>query len=152
MLSDFFLLCQPNFYKTEVLMKAIMLILVLVLSATFLITACGKQEEATEIEAAHILIMYVGSDRAPASVTRTKEEALKEIKDVLKQIKDGADFGEMAKAHSDGPSKVKGGMLGKFSRGSMVKPFEDAAFSLKKGKVSDVVETPFGFHIIKRVS
>lgn len=133
-------------------MKSILLILILALSAALLITACGKQEEVTEVEAAHILIMYVGSDRAPATVTRTKEEARNEIEDILKQVKDGADFGEMARLHSDGPTKVKGGMLGKFSRGSMVKPFEDAAFALKKGKVSGVVETPFGFHIIKRVN
>lgn len=131
--------------------KLFMLGLAVVLSVSFLITACS-QPEVTEVEAAHILLMYKGSERAPMTVTRTKEEAKQEIEDLLKQVKDGTDFGELAKQYSDCPSKAKGGVLGKFGKGAMVKEFEDAAFTLKKGKVSDVVETPFGFHIIKRIS
>ena len=131
--------------------KVLALLLITVFLVALLITACS-QPEVTEVEAAHILLMYKGSERAPATVTRSKEEAKQEIEELLKQVKAGADFGELAKQYSDCPSKAKGGVLGKFGKGAMVKSFEDAAFSLKKGKISDVVETPFGFHIIKRIS
>lgn len=131
-------------------MKQLFAILLLSALSLTIFISCAEKEPA-EIEAAHILIMYQGSNRAPASITRSKEEARALAEDILKQIKDGADFAEMAKKYSDGPSGPRGGKLGPFGRGAMVKPFEDAAFALKKGKVSGIVETPFGFHIIKRL-
>jgi peptidyl-prolyl cis-trans isomerase D len=68
---------------------------------------------------------------------------------VLELAKSGEDFAELAKQYSEGPTGPKGGDLGSFTRGRMVKPFEDAAFSLNEGEISDIVETQFGFHIIK---
>jgi peptidyl-prolyl cis-trans isomerase C len=73
-------------------------------------------------------------------------------KDVYKQLKNGADFAELAKKYSIDPSsKDKGGDLGYFTRGQMVRPFEEVAFSLKVNKFGEPVQTSFGYHIIKVV-
>lgn len=109
-----------------------------------------REQKDDQIAASHILIAYKGSARAKASVTRSKAEALKRAKEVQAKAAKGADFAKLAKEYSDGPTASKGGDLGKFSKRSMVKPFADAAFALKVGGVSDVVETKFGFHVIKR--
>ncbi len=74
---------------------------------------------------------------------RTKAEQ------VLELAKSGEDFAELAKQYSEGPTGPKGGDLGLVSRGRMVKPFEDAVFALNEGEISEIVETQFGFHIIK---
>ncbi|MBN1542132.1 peptidylprolyl isomerase [candidate division KSB1 bacterium] len=103
-----------------------------------------------EIHAAHILIMYQGSERAPANITRTKEEAYATAVDLLQQLEEGADFAELATQYSDCPSAQKGGDLGIFGRGQMVPAFEEAAFGLQPGQVSEIIETPFGYHIILR--
>ncbi|MBP7638602.1 MAG: peptidylprolyl isomerase [Kiritimatiellae bacterium] len=80
---------------------------------------------------------------ADKTAKKTKIESIK------KQLDGGADFAELAKANSDCPSSQKGGDLGEFARGQMVKPFEDAAFSQEIGKVGDIIETQFGYHLIK---
>ena len=120
------------------------------LVTVILIPSCGNKAPE-KITAAHILIMYQGSERAPAEITITKEEALEQITKIREKIKAGEDFNELAKQYSDCPSAKNGGVLSEFSRGDMVKPFDDVAFKLKVEKVSDVVETPFGYHIIKRL-
>jgi hypothetical protein len=104
-----------------------------------------------EVAASHILISYKGADRADAKIKRGKQAAKKEanrIRDLI--LNEGKDFAEMAKEHSDGPSGPKGGDLGKFKFEVMAKPFSEAAFALEVGEVSEVVETGFGFHVIKR--
>jgi len=123
--------------------------LALLAVALFLMVSC--QQEPKEITARHILIMYQGSMRAPESVTRSKEEAKALAEEVLAKAKAGEDFSELAKQYSDGPTKVRGGLLSPFSKGVMAPAFEKAAFALKKGEISGVVETAFGFHVIKRI-
>jgi peptidyl-prolyl cis-trans isomerase D len=76
-------------------------------------------------------------------------EKYQRAEEVLDMARSGEDFAELAKLYSEGPTGPKGGDLGTFSRGRMVKPFEDAVFSLSEDEISDVVETQFGFHIIK---
>ena len=83
--------------------------------------------------------------RASHILVKTEEEAKK----LLEEIKNGADFAKLASEHSMCPSGRDGGDLRFFGRGMMVKPFEDAAFALKKGEVSEPVETQFGWHLIR---
>ena len=104
----------------------------------------ARYSQDEQRQASHILIK---SDANKANA-RTKAE------DVLKQVKSpGADFAALAKKYSEDPgSAAQGGDLGMFGRGTMVKPFEDAAFKLKEGEISGIVESDFGFHIIKMAS
>ncbi|MDI6654592.1 MAG: peptidylprolyl isomerase, partial [Candidatus Hydrothermarchaeota archaeon] len=74
-----------------------------------------------------------------------------EIKAVLEELKKGASFSKLAQEKSLCPSGKRGGDLGTFGRGKMVKEFERAAFALQKGQVSDAVKTQFGWHVIKRL-
>jgi len=86
----------------------------------------------TQVRASHILV----DDESMA-------------KDLKKQIEGGASFEAVAKEHSSCPSSAKGGDLGWFGKGQMVKPFEDAAFSTPEGQLSNPVKTQFGYHLIK---
>lgn len=102
-----------------------------------------------EIRARHILISYKDAERSEAD--RSKEEARRLADSVLQKAEaPDANFAQLARKYSDGPSAEKGGDLGSFGKGRMAPAFEKAAFALKVGDVSEVVETPFGFHIIKR--
>ncbi len=88
--------------------------------------------------------------RAKAEDSEELHKSKKQLaEDTLKKLKDGADFAEVAKEVSEGPTAPGGGDLGFFSKGQMVPEFETATFSLNKGQISDVVQTPFGYHIIK---
>lgn len=101
------------------------------------------------VKASHILIAYEGAERANPEVKRTKDEAEKEAKRLLREAKkNDADFTALARDNSDGPSAPRGGDLGYFQEGVMTKKFNDFAFGNKVGYV-DLVETEFGFHIVK---
>lgn len=115
-------------------------------------SSSAAPEGPAEIGARHILISYKGAMRAAPYIDRTKEQAEMLATELQEKAASGADFEELARKHSDDPgSASEGGSLGTFSRGQMVKEFSDAAFSLPIGGVSDVVESPFGFHVIQRV-
>jgi peptidyl-prolyl cis-trans isomerase C len=102
-------------------------------------------KQPAQVKASHIMMM-VDSD---ADQTK-KDEAKKEIEKVMKRLKAGEDFAALAKEVSqDTSTKDNGGDLDYFSKGQMVQAFEDAAFALKTGEISDIVETEYGYHIIK---
>lgn len=101
--------------------------------------------------AKHLVIMYTGSKRAPATITRTKAEALALVFEAKKQIKSGARFEDIVAQYSDEPgAAARGGDLGSFPKGAMVAEFQNGVEQLKVGEVSDIVETPFGYHLILR--
>jgi peptidyl-prolyl cis-trans isomerase C len=102
-------------------------------------------DQFSGVRASHILVRPEGFDEA------SKKKARATAEDVLKQAKSGADFAELAKKHSSDGSAQQGGDLGFFTKGAMVPEFSNAAFALQPGQISDVVETQFGFHIIKSV-
>jgi peptidyl-prolyl cis-trans isomerase C len=101
-----------------------------------------------KVRASHILVSTKPTD-PNGDPNQVKAQAKKKAEELLKKVKDGGDFAALAKENSDCPSKAQGGDLGSFGRDQMVKPFEDAAFALKVGQISDLVETQFGYHIIK---
>ena len=108
-------------------------------------------DRPTHISARHVLIQWMGCQTASSSVVRTQEQALKVAQDVLRQAKGGADFARLAVEYSDEPNAGhRGGSVGNFGHGQMVKQFEDAAFALAPGEISGIVESPFGYHIIQR--
>jgi len=111
----------------------------------------AHKNEYDSVKAKHVLIRVKGAPMpgAEGKPELTDEQALAKAQDVVKKLKGGADFAAVAKADSDDTgSAQQGGDLGEFHRGMMVPPFEDAAFALKVGEVSDPVKTPFGYHVI----
>lgn len=103
-----------------------------------------KFQQPESIRASHVLIAVPqNADGA------TKQKARQTAESVLKQAKAGADFAKLAETYSNDASKSHGGDLGYFPKGQMVPAFETAAFALQPGQLSGVVETPFGYHVIK---
>ncbi|SLM28253.1 PpiD1 [Desulfamplus magnetovallimortis] len=107
----------------------------------------GKFTTPEQVEASHILIKV--DAKADEAVV---ESARKEAEEIYNKAVAGGDFAELAKEFSQGPTKDKGGYLGKFARNTMVKPFADKAFSMKPGEISEPVKTRFGWHIIHVIS
>jgi NIMA-interacting peptidyl-prolyl cis-trans isomerase 1 len=98
-----------------------------------------------------VLVAYKGAKRAPKGVTRSKADAKARAQEALAKIKGGTPFEDVVKDYSDDTGSLdRMGSLGKFHQGDMDPAFGAAAFALKVGEVSDPVETPFGFHLIKR--
>jgi len=96
------------------------------------------------VQARHLLVaVSTDDDQTARAAKREKAEQLRQ------QLVDGADFAGLAADHSDCPSRQKGGVLGTFRRGQMVKPFEEAAFSQEVGEIGPVIETRFGYHVIE---
>jgi len=96
------------------------------------------------VEARHILIKL-----DPDADQKADDAARAKAADIAKMAREGKDFAELAKTYSEGPTKDKGGYLGKFQKSQMVKPFADKAFSMAPGEISDPVKTRFGWHVIK---
>jgi len=105
-----------------------------------------------QISARHILIIYVGSPQPVAGATRTEAEARSLAAQIVVKAKQpGADWSALATEYTEEPGgKDRAGDLGAFGRGQMVPAFERAAFGLAVGEISDVVQSPFGFHVIQR--
>jgi hypothetical protein len=103
------------------------------------------------IIAQHILVAYKTAKRAPKGVTRSKADAKARAAEALAKIQSGTSFEDAVKEYSDDAGSAdRMGSVGKFRRDAMDPAFSAAAFALRVGQVSDVVETPFGFHVIKR--
>lgn len=115
------------------------------------------EPEPETVTCSHILVKHVGSRRPSswreARITRTRDHARQRIEKLRRWVVEGkATFEQVAQHESDCSSARRGGDLGPFRRGTMMRPFEDAAFRLRVGELSDVVETDSGFHIIKRTA
>lgn len=101
-------------------------------------------KKSEQVRASHILVKV-----DPNADELQKAEARKKLEDIQQELSQGKDFSDLARVFSEGPSSTKGGDLGYFERNQMVKPFEEAAFSLKPGRISKIVQTNFGYHLIK---
>ena len=107
-------------------------------------------EQPEMIYASHILIPFQGAQNAPADAM-DREEARAVLETISDSISSGLiTFEDAAVDHSSCPSSERGGMLGAFPRGAMVPEFEEVAFAIEPGEVSQVFETPYGFHIVLR--
>lgn len=115
-------------------------------------TPPASGDASQRVTASHILVAYTGALRASPQITRSKAEARGTAEEVLGRLRRGTlTFDEAVSSYSDEPGAAqRKGALGSFARNTMVKPFSDAAFALKPGDISGVVETDFGFHIIWR--
>lgn len=110
-----------------------------------------KREPVTEVHAAHLLVTWKGAQRAPSGVNRSKEEAKARVEEAIAKLKGGENWTKLVETYSDAPLKDDGGDLGWLGRGQVAPELEKVVFDLAPGSTSDVVETPIGFHVLRRV-
>jgi NIMA-interacting peptidyl-prolyl cis-trans isomerase 1 len=111
-----------------------------------------KPSEPARITAKHVLVRYAGAKRAPETVTRTREQACLRAEEALTKLKQGMSFAEVVRLYSEeSGAETREGSIGTIERKDVAAAFADAAFELKIREVSEIVETPFGFHLILRV-
>lgn len=118
----------------------------IVIALLFGVSFCSFNPNAVSAQNNEVGSMKISQVKAKHILVSSEEEAKKILEDITAGK---VSFEEAAKKYSQCPSKENGGDLGFFSRGMMVKPFEDAAFAMKKGEVSAPVKTDFGWHLIK---
>ncbi len=111
-----------------------------------------RPDEPATVTVKHVLVKYAGSKRAAATVTRTREEACLRAEEARSKLEGGSSFAQVVATYSEEPGAAsREGSIGAVQRSSqLAAPFADAAFELKPGEVSHVVETDFGFHVILR--
>jgi parvulin-like peptidyl-prolyl isomerase len=124
-------------------------------AAQCIATADAKHErradEPEKVTVKHLLVKWSGAKRAPATITRTREEACLRAMQARTKLEKGASFGDVVKEYSDEEgAATREGMLGSIHRADAPPAFADAAFEMHVGDVSYVVETDFGFHVIMR--
>jgi NIMA-interacting peptidyl-prolyl cis-trans isomerase 1 len=110
-----------------------------------------RPDEPAKVTAQHVLVKYAGAKKAAPTVTRTREQACLRAEEARAKLEQGSSFADVVNAYSEEPgAATRGGSLGPIERAHVVPPFADAAFELRAGEVSHVVETDYGFHIILR--
>jgi parvulin-like peptidyl-prolyl isomerase len=110
-----------------------------------------RRDAVTEVHGAHLLVSWKGAEQAPDTVKRSKEEAKVRAEEALKAIKEGKDWNTIVREYSEGPAADVGGDLGWFTKGQIFEPLDSTAFNLDIGATSEVMESPRGFHILKRL-
>lgn len=107
-----------------------------------------RREPVVQIEASHVLVTW--EDAWRSGVSRSKADARARAEQVLELLNSGTPFEEVARSWSDDSTRQTGGALGRIAPGQMIPAFEEAAFALEVGQTSEIVETPYGFHVIRR--
>jgi peptidyl-prolyl cis-trans isomerase NIMA-interacting 1 len=108
-------------------------------------------KEPDRVGLKHVLVKYAGAKNAPASVTRSREEACLRAMEARDKLRGGAEIDAVVGEYSEeAGAATRGGSLGRVERKDLVPPVADAAFELERNQLSDVVESPFGFHLVLR--
>lgn len=111
----------------------------------------GERCAVEKVHTRHLLIRYSGARNAPEDLERSQDAARTLAAELRQAALDGRSFEELAREHSEDGSAERGGDLGSVGRGLFQPPYEEAAFALPVGGISDVVETVYGYHVIQRV-